>query len=352
MNITVGAYKTTNWTFYPSTNVINVYDFFDNLNLNTLNVAAIQRNGASIPILAPGFSFVHDISLNKPPSVPTASAPTSGGSKTPGTHSYNWSYIIGSTETLISDKSNVITINASNATVSVTVPFGPAGTLSRNVYGTLAGDVSIYLIGSLPDNSTGTFIDTFVDNAANSLAPTSTNSYNITYNASLGSLQVGDNPFIVVNVPDPTIDLNTNSINTINQTPDWSHTIDQYEPIDYSNQFNVTNRDSLDLRNYKNYTLDFTGACSSTHTVTITLWKPMKSTAVDQDPSDNLWRNVTLDLTNNVYSSFVINASNPVLSQSVYISDLVINRLQIKSVFSTTDPSVGNNSFTVSLTSN
>ena len=351
MNITVGAYKSTNWTFYPSTRVINVYDFFDNLNLNTLNVLAIQRNGASIPVLAPGFSYVSDISANKPPTVPTAAAPTTGGSKTVGTHSYNWSYVIGSTETLISDKSNVITTDSSNRTVSVTVPFGPTGTLYRNVYGTNAGDVSIYLIGTLPDNSTAIFVDNFVDNQTTS-PPTLTNSYNITYNSSLGLLQAGDNPFIVVNVPDPTIDNNLNAQNVINQTPEWAHYIEQNEPIDYSNQFNITNRDSIDLRGYKNYTFDFTGACSSVNTVTITLWKPMKSTAIDADPSDNFWRNVTLDLTNNVFSSFVINASSPTLSQSLYISNLSIDRLQIKSVFSTTDPSVGNNSLTVSYTAN
>ena len=51
-----------------------------------------------------------------------------------------------------------------------------------------------------------------------------------------------------------------NVVKTINQTPEWSHYIDQNEPIDYTNQASGTTRDVLYTAGFTNW---FAGFVSS-----------------------------------------------------------------------------------------
>jgi len=111
----------------------------------------------------------------------TAGTPTSGGSITSGLHSYYYTYVINGFETLPSAKSNVVdtTINKTVALSAIplfVIPTELVGkiTVTRNIYRTNAGDTgSGYLIGSIADNTTPTFTDTFADNTTTAYPTTS-----------------------------------------------------------------------------------------------------------------------------------------------------------------------------------
>jgi hypothetical protein len=215
--ITAGTYKAFDYTFFPGSNTLTVYDLFDTvLSFDSLALLTLQRNGAGVPIYAPSLSNITNIAYSVPIPCPSAGAPTSGGSITFGLHSYAVSYTIGSSETLISSKSNVINASTGAQTVAVTLPVGPIGTVARNLYRSNAGDTSTYyLISNIFDNSTLIFSDTTVDNQT-TLAPTTSNAYDI-FCPSINTFLSSDTFVVEVRNQDQTYDLNLNIQKTIPQ---------------------------------------------------------------------------------------------------------------------------------------
>lgn len=222
--ITSGVYKNFKYTYFQLTRIITVYDLFDvNLDFNSLALLTIQRPNptsnvsSGFTLYAPSLPLINSITYSIPQTLPTAAPPTAGGSVTIGTHSYAYSNVIGSSETLISSKSNVITATTTNKTVSITVPLGPVGTISRNIYRTNAGDTSgYYLVGSINNNTGTTFSDTTADNQT-TLALTSSYAYDITYNSFMPTLKANDSIVIEVRNLDQTYDYNFNAQKVIPQ---------------------------------------------------------------------------------------------------------------------------------------
>ncbi len=109
------------------------------------------------------------------PGALTAGVPTAGGSVDPGTHSYKVTFVsTGSGETEAGTKSNVITaVLTTGQTVPLTaIPIGPAGTASRKIYRTIAGDGGSHLLlTTIADNATTTYSDTTADAGLGAAAP-------------------------------------------------------------------------------------------------------------------------------------------------------------------------------------
>ena len=98
------------------------------------------------------------------PSQVTAAAPSAGGSCTAGTHSYYVTFI-GSVESELSNKSNIVSCTAGSGTVALTtIPVGPVGTTQRKIYRTITGDTGVpKLLTTINDNTTVIFSDTVAD---------------------------------------------------------------------------------------------------------------------------------------------------------------------------------------------
>jgi hypothetical protein len=110
------------------------------------------------------------------PGVLTAGAPTSSGACTAGTHSYKATFVNAAGESLPSATSSVITcVTATGQTVPLSsVPLGPLGTTSRNIYRTIAGNGGSYLLlTTLANNTATTFSDTIADGSLGAAAPAS-----------------------------------------------------------------------------------------------------------------------------------------------------------------------------------
>lgn len=110
------------------------------------------------------------------PAAPTSGAPTAGGSCTAGAHFWKYSYVTQGIESPLSAVSATQTcVLTTGQTVPLTVvSVGPTGTTARRIYRTLAGAAATapyYLVGTINDNTTTTFSDTFAD-------PAATNPYN------------------------------------------------------------------------------------------------------------------------------------------------------------------------------
>ena len=109
------------------------------------------------------------------PSVLIAGTPTAGGSVTAGTHSYKVTFVAtAGGETTPSAKSNVITaVTTSGQTVPLSgIPIGPAGTGSRRLYRTVAGDSGTWkFLVTLANNTATTYSDTKADGDLDTDAP-------------------------------------------------------------------------------------------------------------------------------------------------------------------------------------
>ena len=144
MNVVVGRYKTSAWTFIPNTKLITLYNIFDSTDLSALNVITIQR--ATIPPA-------------------TIGTPTTGGSVTVGTHSYVITMITPYGESFQGVASSTITVSSGNQTVPLSnIPIGNLNVTARNIYRTNAGGTLYYLIGTINDNVTTTFINFLKEN--------------------------------------------------------------------------------------------------------------------------------------------------------------------------------------------
>lgn len=107
-----------------------------------------------------------------------AGTPTAGGSCTTGTHSYKFTDVNGTGETLPSPVSSTITCGA-NATVPLTaISVGPGDTTSRKVYRTIAGNTGNWLLlTTIADNTTTTFSDTVADGSLGAAAPSASTAW-------------------------------------------------------------------------------------------------------------------------------------------------------------------------------
>jgi len=339
--ITGNSYKNFKYTLNIGTNVITVYDLFDTtLSFDTLALLTLQRLNAGIALYAPSKSLVSSIGYSVPLTCPSAGVPSAGGSITSGLHSYKITNIIGSSETLPSTKSNVVD-TTTNKTVIVTLPVGPIGTVSRNLYRTNAGDTdaSLYFIATIPDNSTLTYTDTAADNQTTSY-PTTSNAYDIFYiNAS--TLSSSDNIVIEVRNIDQTYDYNQNVQKVSVQTPIIPYFNSQSEPIDYLNSSTglaSPNMDVLYLEGYTKHTINITSTTGVANTVYLTLQVPLRSDAVDT--SDTNWLDVTTLLTG--YSSpIIINPSSNFYDMWL-LKDVMFERLKFRSAMVSTGTAAAN----------
>lgn len=218
----VGAYGNTGKTFFPGTKRITVYDYpYDFFNL----VKSVFNNSQNILIGAAINWQNKTISYSQPQTSITAGTPGSGGAITVGTHSYYLTYVIGSSETIASAKSNIITAVLSTGQTSIlTIPLGPTGTTARKVYRTIAGDTGLpLLVTTISDNITTIFTDTIVDTTivtTNINPPTTSNAYDIDYSAtSLPVLALNDRLDIKTNLLDPATDISLGLNRTQEQSP-------------------------------------------------------------------------------------------------------------------------------------
>lgn len=113
-----------------------------------------------------------DCRLPVPPA-PVGGTPTTGGSQTVGTKSYKQTYYDLYGETAPSAKSNVVTVaNSTNDRVPVTLSLGPAGTVGRKLYRTVAGDTGAWkLVATIADNTTTSYNDDLADASLGADAP-------------------------------------------------------------------------------------------------------------------------------------------------------------------------------------
>ena len=94
---------------------------------------------------------------------PGAVVVASGGNIDVGTHYYAMTYGTAGGEEIIGSISNTITASSGHAQATLHLPIGYAGTLTRNIYRTLAGGTTLKLLYSVPDNTTLTYTDNIAD---------------------------------------------------------------------------------------------------------------------------------------------------------------------------------------------
>jgi hypothetical protein len=128
----------------------------DATDLSALNLITIHR--ATIPAL-------------------TVGTPTTGGSVTVGTHQYMTTMITPYGESFQGTPSSTVTVSSGSQTVPLTgIPIGNLNVTARNIYRTNANGTLYYLIGTLNDNVTTTFTDTYADNTLTGATLTGTTS--------------------------------------------------------------------------------------------------------------------------------------------------------------------------------
>ena len=78
-----------------------------------------------------------------------------------GDHAYKQTFITAGGEEVIGSVGNTVTIPATGggSEVQLSLPLGYAGTITRNIYRTKAGGTTFYLLYSVPDNTTMSYLD-------------------------------------------------------------------------------------------------------------------------------------------------------------------------------------------------
>jgi len=224
MDIQIGQ-KGTSYTFTPGTRTITVLNFpwtFDSSMIKFISVVTGINNAnkgfiIAQPLLYAGQNSIKP-SFNAPSSAAVAGSITNGGSVTPGTHDwvYTWVYDTGD-ESLPSPASNTATTLSPNFTVPITVTNGGSRVVAKNIYRRIAGLTGLYLYaGQISDNTGITFTDTIADASLGVSAPSVTGVYDINYSTSLPVLDSNDLIFIRVEIPDDTRDEDLNVIKNIN----------------------------------------------------------------------------------------------------------------------------------------
>jgi len=175
------------------------------------------------------------------------------------------------------------------------------------------------------------------------IANPSSGVFTITYSDGLSALEADDNIFIMVDIQDPTYDYSLDAQKIINQTPEWSHYVDQYELFDASNTAAGTQRVVAYTESYKNHMFGIVGTVGTNNTVTITFQVPLKSTCVDTD--DVNWKDITMLLTG--MASIVIDSTTTPFSDAYFIdTDIIFERLMVKIVL--TNSGTASNTLAVS----
>lgn len=177
MNVTIGRYKQSAWTFFPGSRLITLFNILDPTDISAVNVMAVQRT--AIP-------------------APTVGAATSGGSVNVGTHNYLVTFVTALGESLAGAISAPITIVSGSQTVPLTnIPTGAGNSIypvtARNIYRTNAGGSTYYLVGTLSDNVTTIFTDTTADNTTTAApaAPASTGAFGVAAPSLVNLLALG-----------------------------------------------------------------------------------------------------------------------------------------------------------------
>jgi len=78
-----------------------------------------------------------------------------------GVYYYAMTYVTAGGEEVIGTVSNTLTVASKKITVNI--PIGYSGTLTRNIYRTKAGGAQLYLIAAIPDNTTMSYLDNIAD---------------------------------------------------------------------------------------------------------------------------------------------------------------------------------------------
>ena len=94
---------------------------------------------------------------------PAAVVVTSAGNVDVGTHYYAMTYVTAGGEEVLGSVSNTITTSAGHQQVTLSLPIGYSGTITRNIYRTLVGGTTLKLLYSVPDNTTLTYTDNIAD---------------------------------------------------------------------------------------------------------------------------------------------------------------------------------------------
>lgn len=218
MKIRIGNYKNTKIGILDTIKKIYILNFPWTFDYSTV-VKIFNQTGINNKkggVFNKGFELTRDgqfagtINYAHLDTAPTAVLTGVAGNINVGTHVYVATFITAEGEESIAvHVSSVLTVAASsNAQATITVPFGPSGTASRNIYRSLANTTSpLYLLGTISDNTTATFTDNLADSSISTLAnpPSISNNYEFDYQilgSSLPDMSVNDGVMVVVDIPD------------------------------------------------------------------------------------------------------------------------------------------------------
>lgn len=119
------------------------------------------------------------LSAAAPASAPTATDSGVAGNVNVGAHSWKVTFVhTAGGETIPSAKSNVVTIATTAKRVDLSaIPLGPAGTASRKIYRTVAGDTGDWKLAVTIANNTATTVSDDVADASLGVAAPTTNTF-------------------------------------------------------------------------------------------------------------------------------------------------------------------------------
>ena len=191
--ITIGNYKNTQYAVINGTRVITLNGLDFALDISKVKLVANQTQNKLYA--AKSFWQGNVLTQSAPTSTVTPGNPSTGGSMTIGTHYYaaTYNYNTGD-ETISSALSVQVTISGGLQTIQLTnIPIGNANVVSRNIYRTLAGtSTPLYLITTISDNSTNSYIDTAIDSSVATVAPSSTLVYDISIGTNFAVISSSD----------------------------------------------------------------------------------------------------------------------------------------------------------------
>jgi hypothetical protein len=99
---------------------------------------------------------------------PAAVANAASGNPS-GAYYYAMTYVTAAGEEVMGSVSNTITVTSKK--IDLTLPFGYDGTLSRNIYRTVAGGSTLKLLTTIADNTTQTYQDNIADGSLSTTIP-------------------------------------------------------------------------------------------------------------------------------------------------------------------------------------
>ena len=118
--------------------------------------------GMSQPIVLVGDATT-DAGITTPATSPGVTVKTTPGAITIGDHYYAYTFSNTIGETALSPTKLVSIPNGNNARTDTVVPLGPAGTTSRKLYRSKAGETTLYLLTTVSGNDMATYEDNTPD---------------------------------------------------------------------------------------------------------------------------------------------------------------------------------------------